>query len=235
MFNRAKRIFEIIKSGTEEELRAHLEKYPNSVKLKKRISIAFGDWYPTCPVMFHAAFYKKIDMLPILKEAGADIDAVHGLNSSALNIVIYHHNDGDKSYEDTIRCLAELGASTTMKNGKNAEDFANSPEIKKIFNPEYVEPIAPIKKEEAMGELTKENDYMVSRKEYAKASEVSITTVYNFLTRKVLTVTELKGKIGHNTVIQEFHQVAQNDIKAAAAFLESEQGNTHGFKPTLIQ
>lgn len=230
MFNRAKRIFKIIKSGTEEELRAHLEKYPDSVKFKKDITRPNGRYYPICPVMFHAAYYKKIDMLPILKDAGAEVDAVHELNSSALNIVITFHNDGDKSYEDTIRCLAELGASTTMKNGKNAEDYAQSPEIKKIFNPEYVE---PVDESTTRNTFVCENDHMVSYTENGEATGITIKTIFNFAQKNI--ITQIKDKDGQCAVKESFKNATNpQELQNAAKFLSEQNGDLCGFKLNIV-
>ncbi len=215
MFNRAKRIFKIIKSGTEEELRQHLEKYPDSVKLKKHVTLPDGFHHSECPVMFHAAFYQRIDMLPILKDAGADIDAVDASNRSALYIVIKHHNDGEKSYKDTIRFLAEMGASTTLRNGKNAEDFAQSPKIKKNFNPEYIE---PVDESTTRDTFIYENNHMVSFTEKGEATSITIKTIFNFAQKNIITL--IKDKDGQCAVKESFKNASNpQTLQNAATFL----------------
>lgn len=226
MFNRANKIFKIIKNGTVSELAEHLERYPDSIELTKKIGK-----YPGSTPFLHAVYHQKHDMMRALKNAYADINACDKDRFSGFHLAMHHHaySDSDLSETiETIKLLVELGVDIELKNidGNTAFDYTNNDKIKKILNPAY---IPPANTTAVLNQFVYENDHTVSYTDYAAASEITKRTLFDFEQEEV--TTQLKDKGGQSCFVREFNQIADKTrINKAAEFLIEKGGNTHSYK-----
>lgn len=226
-----KTAYKIVKSGTPEQLRAFLKKYPDKVDERTKEGTT---------ALIHAAYRGRADMIKVLLEFDAALDCMNKHNYNAL-ILASHYG-----HHDCVKLLLDAGADTTLvgEDGQTAEQSASITTIKNLFTKHREAQRtaatkqaptlpAPSAQQFKTAEFCKDGDYLVSITEHTEVTKLSLTTVYNFRAR---TVTYLQGTKEAAPNVVPFNKAASTkELQAAAAFLESEQGNTHGFKPKLIQ
>ncbi len=136
----------------------------------------------------------------------------------------------DRVYK-VIKTLYDAGALDSFKLPEEHQlaDYAYAPNIKALFR--------QIDKERRKNTqphgFALEANHLVSHTEKAPVSGVMLTSVFNF---KYNIITYVSNDNTERPLIEKFSDATSPELlKAAAEFLESEQGNTYGFKPGLIK
>lgn len=216
MFNRDPKVFKLIRGDSPEKLRKYLAK--NADELER-----IGPHGQT--PLIHAAYEGRPEMLRVILEFNPNLEAQSSMGNTALHLA------ADRSYVQIVTALLEAGASTDIINnrGETAKGLA-SPAIRSLFDDGEETPAkAQIK---LTGEFQKQSKHIVSYTAPTENPEYTITSIYNF---EAKTVSYLSGVKGSSPNVVPFSRVASfNELKDAAAFLEAEKGDLHGWKPLAV-
>lgn len=117
-FNKQEKIFSIIKTGTTDELLAHLEAFPDSVNLNSSSARSYSK-----PLTW-AAYFNKPEALKILIEHGADIMAT---NTQGHDAYYYARSKG---FTNCINILEPLVQKLSEPKQKKPEGFVKEGDSK---------------------------------------------------------------------------------------------------------
>ena len=218
MFTREPTVFKLIKKNDADALRKYLTKHPEALDARNK---------PGQTPLINAAYLNSHISLRVILEFQPNLNAQSNQGNTAL------HLSADRGYAQIVSTLIDAGARTDITNnsGATARDLATSG-VDGLFAPKEKEDDIALPDTMPTG-FTKQADHIVAITAQTETPALSITSVYNFQARTVSYLSATKGAAPN---VQAFKNAASpSELKAAAAFLESEQGNTYGFKPALIK
>lgn len=228
-----KKLFAIILNGSVEELEPLITEHPELLDAATELEVKDGrgvKFLPGVTPLCYAADLGKDEMLSALINAGADVNKKCQIERTGWTPL---HSAIEENQVSCIKILLAANAQIDKKdnNGKTAIDIAKTAEIKKLLDPNYIEPIKDKKPPQG---FIKENDHMVSTTTTAEASCVTIRKIFDFENEVV--ITQVKDKDGQSSFEKAFKDAsAPKQIEKAAKFLMAKGGDTHGFKPSLKQ
>lgn len=211
MFSKKKKIFNIIRNGTSEELLAHLKKHPDSVNCSSSFIRSFSQ-----PATW-AAYFNKPEALQILIDHGANINAHNTANLSAL---YYCARD---NYPECTQVL--LDSNVDIDGGAR---LACHGDIRPLLEKAETNRNLP----KNLGQFVKENKHIVSITELASSCNITETTLYNFNKQTI----SIQRNDCPQPLVTSFQQaVSPTELRAAAKFLAENSGDLCGYKPLLIK
>lgn len=206
MSDKNSKIFKYIEAGDLENLISHLDSHPEDLEATEK------EW--SCTPLVWAAFKNKPKCLKHLIKAGANLDHQDSDQDTALTTAA---RDG---HYECVDILVKAGADKTLRreDGKTAADVADNDQIRRLIQMSN------------NGIFVKENDHSVSITDYYEHTGLSVKRVFNFMAGHV--ITKSHDHNGSALCIKDFDDDRNNkELSKAARFLESKNGNIHGFKP----